>query len=213
MEKYCANCGKKIIENADFCVGCGKKINISKEDKPVVEKQNKSRNIILLPIIAILLIILLFIMIIIDISYKEPETIIESRIGEELFCENYKIVINSFQYKTGAFSDYQTIPNGEEWIGLIVTVTNTSDSDRTINFTDFNIINSNGERLKPDSLTYKVWGVDALGSVSLIPNGTKTGYVAFSNNNTDNSNIIVEFQCNRSSWFESDTQKYTIKLQ
>lgn len=213
MEKYCTNCGKKLIKNADFCVVCGKKINIPQEDKPVVEKQNKSRNIILLPIIAILLIILLFIMIIIDISYKEPETIIESRIGEELFCENYKVVINSFQYKTGAFSDYQTIPNSEEWIGLIVTVTNTSDSDRTINFTDFNIINSNGERLKPDSLTYKVWGVDALGNVSLIPNGTKTGYVAFSNNNTDNSNIIVEFQCNRSSWFESDTKKYSIKLQ
>ena len=214
MEKYCADCGKELIKNADFCIGCGRKISNSQEVKHNTNKKNNSQKYLVLPIIIVTLTFLLFIiMVMIDITYPEQEKIIESKIGEELLCEDYKVIINSFQYKTGAFSDYQTIPDGEEWIGLIVTVTNTSTEDRTIKYSDFNIINSNGERLRPDSFTYKVWGVDTLGNVSLIPNGTKTGYVAFSNNNTDNSNIVVEFQCNRNSWFESDTQKYTIKLQ
>lgn len=32
--KYCANCGKEILENADVCVNCGKLINPQKNKIP-----------------------------------------------------------------------------------------------------------------------------------------------------------------------------------
>jgi len=35
MQKYCSDCGKELIENADFCVRCGKAIN---------KIQNQSQN-------------------------------------------------------------------------------------------------------------------------------------------------------------------------
>lgn len=138
-----------------------------------------------------------------EIEELEPVT---KNIGDELICKNYSIKIENFDYKTGEISDFQKIPDGEEWIGIIATVTNTSDKKITFHYSDINIINSNGEIIKPDTLTYKVWNADALGSPELAAGGFKTGYVAFSNSSVDNSNITLEIKCDRNGWTPSSEQ-------
>ena len=120
---------------------------------------------------------------------------VEKNIGEELICSDYKVVINEYKIKTGAIDSFYQVPEGTEWIGLIVTATNTSDDEVNINSSSFELTNSNGEILTYDVLSYKVYGnYDTLGG-TLAPGGTKTGYINFSNNNTYNNNLTVKFKC------------------
>lgn len=212
MDKFCSNCGKELKEGADVCLGCGAFVNQNKINTKK-NKKNKALIASFISISSLIFIVIIAAIISDDSNSTEKEEYIFANVGDELICENYKVVINSFQYKTGYIDNYQKIPDGEEWIGLIVTVTNTSSEERTIYNSDFNIINTNGEILTPDSFTYKVWGVESLSNPKLSSNGVKTGYIAFTNNNIDNSDIIVEFACNRNDFFElSDTQKYKVKL-
>ena len=144
-------------------------------------------------------------------NLNKKEEIIEKNIGDELICKDYTAIIESFKYKTGGIDSFFKIPDNEEWIGLIVSVKNTTNSKVSINSSDFNVINSNGQILKPNVLTYKIWDTECLCSPQLAENGTKKGYIVFTNGNTDNSNIIVELKCNRNSLFTTDNI-YNIKL-
>lgn len=134
-------------------------------------------------------------------------------IGDEIVCDNYKVIVESFNYKTGSIDYFQKIPDGQEWIGVIINATNTSSKNNTINSSDFNIINTNGQVITPDAITYNVWGVESFGSPELIPNGTKRGYIVFSNDNTNNDNIVLEIKCNRNKLITSSEKKeYLINL-
>lgn len=145
-------------------------------------------------------------------EYKEP---IQKNIGEEFSCseyENYSVTVDRFEFKTGAIDSFQKIPDGEEWVGIIVTVKNNGEEEMQFSENNFNLINSNGEIIKPDSFTYSVWGIDRLNNVKLASGGTKTGYIAFSNSNTDNSNLKLDFVCDRNGFISTDDTRYEIPL-
>ena len=145
-------------------------------------------------------------------EYKEP---IAKKIGEEFICQEFKeysITVNSYKFKTGSIDSYQKIPDGEEWVGIIVTVKNKGEDEMQFSENSFNLINSNGEIIKPDAFTYDVWGIERLNNVTLSTGGTKTGYIAFSNSNTDNSNLKLEFVCDRNSFISTDDTRYEIPL-
>ena len=69
-------------------------------------------------------------------------------------CGDYIARVEQVMMKTGKIDSIQSVPDGHEWIGLIVTVKNTSAEEQTIYNDDFEIINSNGERLKHSVIVY-----------------------------------------------------------
>lgn len=147
-------------------------------------------------------------------EYKEA---IQKSIGEELTCseyEKYSVTVDSYGIKTSNdyIGDYIKVPDGEEWIGIIVTVRNDGDDEMQFSVNNFNLINSNGEVIKPDMGTWNVWGTNKMDNVKLKPGGTSTGYIAFTNKNTDNSNIKLEFICDRNDFISTDDTKYEIQL-
>ena len=64
--------------------------------------------------------------------------------------------------------------------------------------------------VKNSWLTYNVWGVELLNSPKLASGGTKTGYVDFTNNNTDNSNLTLKVDCNTGFWDDDIIYKVNI---
>ena len=145
-------------------------------------------------------------------DYKAP---ISKNIGDELQCseyEKYTVTVDRYDFKTGDIDSYHTIPDGHEWIGVVVTVKNMGEDEMQVHVDNFNIINSNGERIKPDTLTYNVWGINPLDNVNLVSGGTSSGYINFSNNSQDNSNLKLEFVCDRNSFISTDDTRYEIPL-
>lgn len=133
------------------------------------------------------------------------DRIIQKNIGDTLDCGDYVATIDKILMKTGAIDSIQRVPDGHEWIGLIVTVQNNSDKEKHIFNDDFEIINSNGERIKHQTIVYNVFDdYEKLSSPTLVPDGSKTGFISFDNNNQDNSNLTIELKCNSISWFNSD---------
>lgn len=202
-----------------FCPKCGTELNEKTCPKCGYKQKNTGTKII--TIIRIILSIIIIaamafgVYMLIDIFTSSTEELepISKNIGDELVCNDYVITIDDFAYRTGNQGGVLSVPEGEEWIGITVSAKNTSSENNTINIADFNIINSNGEIILPDAITYDVWGIDVFGSPELAPGGTKTGYIAFSNSNQDNSDITVELKCNRKDWIDSDKKTvYHIKL-
>ena len=146
-------------------------------------------------------------------EYKEA---IQKNIGEEMTCseyEKYSVVVNSYGFKTSNDDlGYIKVPDGEEWVGIIVTVKNTGDEEMQFAVNNFNLINSNGEIISPDNMTWNVWNATKMDNVKLSKGGTSTGYIAFSNPNTDNSNLKLEFVCDRNGFISTDDTKYEIPL-
>lgn len=185
---------------------------------------NKSvNNKELIGIVIFMIIILVVSPMIFSIIEKNKETsaednngsnqIIQKNIGEDMDCGDYIARVEQVMMKTGKIDSIQSVPDGHEWIGLIVTVKNTSEEEQTIYNDDFEIINSNGERLKHSVIVYNVFdNYEKLSSPTLISGGSKTGYISFDNDNQDNSNITIELKCNSISWFAED-QIYQIKYQ
>ena len=193
--KRCNVCQTECAVNAKFCGKCGYRFP---EQKKKGDKLGT-----LIKIIAIFA----FIAIVGYVINNMGDSTYQASIGEELKCFDYTITIDDFKFKTGSIDSYHEVPKGTEWIGLIVTAKNTSDNDVAISSSKFEVINSNGEILKYDAFSYKVYGnYDTLGA-KLAPGGSKTGYISFSNTNTDNSNLIVVFKCG--AWDNT----YKIKLE
>lgn len=135
-------------------------------------------------------------------SVSQP---IQKNMGDSLDCRDYIATLDKVITKTGTIDSIQYIPDGHEWIGLIVTVKNNSNEEQQIFNDDFEIINSNGERIKHQTIVYNVFeDYEKLSSPTLVPGGSKTGFISFDNDNQDNSNLIIELKCNSISWFNDD---------
>ena len=125
-------------------------------------------------------------------------------VGETLNCPSFDIVVDSVQIKgKGTHIDSYQYIDDSEWIGVILTVKNKSSETKTFHGSDVDLINSNGEVLSHSWMTYKIWGVELLDSPELVSGGSKTGYIQFSNNSTDNSNLTLKVDCN-TSLFDDD---------
>lgn len=186
--------GKKSVNKKYYvCQNCGHTFNSF--NQLIAKDNNAGKNITAISSIIIIIFCVIVAVAISTMDDSDLQKNVSKNIGEELICNKYKVVINSFNLKTGSIDSFQEVPSGTEWIGIIVTATNTSEEDVSINSSNFKIVNSNGEILNYDVISYKVWGnYDTLGG-KLAPGGTKTGYVSFSNTNTDNSNLTLNFKC------------------
>lgn len=181
--KKCIFCKSDIDEQAIICPVCKR------------EQKKKSALGVVISITIVIVLFCVFVATIMSVGESNLEENVQKAIGDELICENYKMVVNEFKFKTGSIDSWQEVPKGTEWIGIIVTATNTSDENVNIYPSNFEITNSNGEIIKYNVISYKVWGnYETLGG-ELAPGGTKTGYVSFSNTNTDNSNLTLKFKC------------------
>lgn len=191
---------KKRNNNKDIitkkCIFCKSEIDREATVCPVCKReQAKKSGVQKLAIIFVLLILVIFIAFIMSVDENGLEENIQKNVGDELVCDKYKVVVNEFKFKTGSIDSFQKVPDGTEWIGIIVTATNTSEENINVYSSNFEITNSNGEILEYDAISYKVWGnYDTFGG-ELAPGGTKTGYIAFTNPNTDNSNLTLKFKC------------------
>lgn len=132
-----------------------------------------------------------------DVDSTDYDTAKIYSIGETLNCPSFDITVDSVQIKRkGTYIDSYQYIDDPEWIGVILTVKNKSSETKTFYGSDVDLINTNGEVLDHSWLTYKIWGAELLNSPELISGGAKTGYIQFSNNSTDNSNLILHVDCN-----------------
>jgi predicted nucleic acid-binding Zn ribbon protein len=201
--KKCKFCKTEIEDDAKVCYSC--------------QREQKSGNpIMIIFVVALILFVLIPNAKKLVVSFKKDvlkdvglKENIPKNIGEELICKDYKVVVESYKYKTGDIDSYWEVPSGTEWIGIIATATNTSSDNIDVYSSNFSITNSNGEILRNDVISYDVWGNYDVFSGELAPNGTKTGYIAFSNTNKDNTNIKLKFDCDT---FSSSAGSYVINL-
>lgn len=118
-------------------------------------------------------------------------------IGETLDCPAFDITVDKVEMKPkGTRIDSLQVIDDPEWIGVTLTVKNKSDETETFYGDDVNLINANGEVLEHSWVTYEIWGTGLLNSPELVSGGSKTGYIQFSNNSTDNSNLTLQVNCN-----------------
>lgn len=132
-----------------------------------------------------------------ETSKSSYDTAKEYSVGETVYCPNFEITVDKFQIKKKgtAIDSYQVISD-PEWIGVTLSIKNKSDKEHTFYNSDVTLLNSNGEKLDASFVSYKVWKVEPLHSPTLTPGGTKTGYIQFSNTNTDNENLKLKISCN-----------------
>lgn len=132
-----------------------------------------------------------------DVDSSKYDTDKVYKVGDKLDCPAFDVTINkvSIKKKGTKIDSYQVIDD-PEWIGVTLTVKNKSDETKTFYSSKVDLINSNGEVLEHSWISYKIWGSELLNSPELISGGTKTGYIQFANNNTNNSNLTLKVDCN-----------------
>lgn len=188
--------GKKTTSNKVYiCQDCGKtfyphSLNIDSKNNPI----------------AIILVIICFIIIVgVGVSFgtslestenKYPYTIENSQnvkkdvysLGEEIYCKNQNLIVNdvNYSYREG---DY-TPQNGYKYIVINVTVKNTSDSERSVYLSDFDLITSNGEKIGPRVNVYE----GDFSTAELISNGSKTGVIRFEVASSETATTLV-YKC------------------
>lgn len=117
-------------------------------------------------------------------------------VGDTVSCPQFDITLNDYIIKVkGESVGNNTIVADPEWIAVILTVKNTDDSEHTFYNSNVTLENSNGEIIKSNILSYKVWGYEGLSSPTLSSGGEKQGYIQFSNTNQDNSNLTLKISC------------------
>lgn len=184
-----------------------------KEKKPMTKTQKKVTVITLI----IFGVILIFCSIMaINEQFNKNTKISEKNnysLNEPLYCENglVSITVNNIVRKD--HSAYSGIRDGDELIAIYVTVKNGKDSDYSFSENSFQLINSNGEAIKPLYGTIQeMWEGERLNNVKLVSGGKKEGYIVFKNNIVNDNNISLRFNCD-SSWITSSKNYKTINVQ
>lgn len=200
MQSKCKKCGYKIQKNFKVCPNCGTKIVIEENEN----LQNKNKSTVSVVIIAICILIFVIYFATSDFKGLFGETKTETKyntqkiysINEVLHCPNFDVTIDDFKIKKkGTRIDDFSVISDPEWIGVILTVKNIRNKTHTFYTSNVSLTNTNGEILSHSVLTYKIWGAENLNSPELISGGVKKGYIQFSNNQTDNSNLILNVKC------------------
>ena len=117
-------------------------------------------------------------------------------VGDTLTCPNWEITIEEVKVKKkGERIDKYSVVSDPELIGVILSVKNIGTETDTYFTTNVNLTNSHGEVIDPSYLSLKIWGTDLFDSPELTPGGYKKGYIQYSNTDQDDSNLILNVDC------------------
>lgn len=197
----CVECGKEYSDKASACPNCGNPSGSSNSSS----RNNKNVGGIVAVILSLVIFGGLFYFFYTKIGSLFESSIDGSKydtstvynVGDTLICPNFEITINDVQIKQkGTRIDSYSVIDDPEWIGVILTVKNTSNETKTFYGSDVDLVNTSGQVLSHSWLTYKIWGTELLNSPELVSGGSKKGYIQFSNTETNNSNLILKVDCN-----------------
>lgn len=201
MAKYCSNCGSEVNETASYCLKCGKELNNnSRHYQETKNKNSFSIGRVILGVFVGLFLIGLWVgngtSSNSSSSTRKENTNKIYNVGDTVTCRDFDVTLNSYQIKEqGEDVDDYSVVSDPEWVAVILTVKNTSDSEEHFYTSNVELQNSSGEILSSAFVTYKIWGVEMLKSPTLAPNGEKTGYIQFRNTDNDNSNLKLRIDC------------------
>ena len=194
---YCQKCGTEVKEEYNLCPNCGN--NLKQIIPQKTSSSNNKLNSQTSAVVIIIMIVFIIPFILLDDNSSESNEYDTSKIynvGEKLTCPYFDVTVDNVQIKQkGTKIDNYQVIDDPEWIGVTLTVTNTSSENHIFSTSKINLVNTNGEVLEHNWLTYKIWGVEILNSPELISGGTKTGYIQYSNPSTDNSNLTLLIDC------------------
>lgn len=115
-------------------------------------------------------------------------------INKTIECSDVKINITRIQRIT--HNNYSSLNDGEELIGVYVNFKNTSDSDVYRNEANFNLVNHNGEVLKPQFVIKSgVFNHERLNNGTLVKGGSAEGYVIFLNDIENDKKLTLRYTC------------------
>lgn len=143
---------------------------------------------------------------------RKKDTSVVHNVGETVKCPYFDITLNSFQVKKeGTYINSYFYISDPEWIGVILTLYNTSTDTHSFSSSNVTLQNSSGELIGHSLWNYDIWGAEMLNSPTLVSGGTKTGYISYANTNQDDSNLILIVSCN-DGFLSKDTEyKYYLR--
>lgn len=140
---------------------------------------------------------------------NKPVVFDEGNINKNFTCDGKKVTIKKMSRVTKSQLSY--VPDGKEWIGIYIVFENISGEDIGYYETDFNLVNSNGEVIKPMFNVIKgAFDHERFNSGKLVDGGIHEGYVIFSNDIISDKKLSLRYIC-EDNWFTSDVIK-TVKL-
>lgn len=118
----------------------------------------------------------------------------ENNINKSITCNNKKITVKKIKRVTKNESSY--VPSGKEWIGVYIVFENKSKEDMNYYESDFNLVNGNGEVIKPMFNIIKgVLDYERLNNGTLTAGGKKEGYVMFDNGSISDKTLSLRVVC------------------
>ena len=140
---------------------------------------------------------------------ENTTTFDENNINKSITCNNKKITVKKIKRVTKNESSY--VPTGKEWIGIFIVFENKSKEDMSYYESDFNLVNGNGEVIKPVFNVIKgVLDHDRLNNGTLTAGGRREGYVMFDNDSIGDKNLSLRVVCQDN--IIADDEIKTIKL-
>lgn len=137
----------------------------------------------------------------------------EYSLNEPMYCENGSVSITVTNTARQNHSTYDGVNEGDELIAIYLTVKNGTDSDYSFSENSFQLVNGNGEVIKPLYGTIReMWEGERLENIKLASGGEKSGYIVFKNDIENDTNASLRFNCN-SSWLTSTDEYKTISIQ
>lgn len=129
-------------------------------------------------------------------SFKTESTTTfdESNINKSIKCNDKNIIVKKLKRITKNESSY--VPEGNEWVGVYIVFKNESKEDMNYYESDFNLVNGNGEVIKPMFNVIKgVFDHNRLNNGTLTAGGEVEGYVIFGNDSINDKNLKLRIIC------------------
>ena len=198
----CDECGKEYSDKASACPNCGNPTNKGTNIVNKNSKDNKKKSKTGFIVVVIILIIFACAAIAISGTTDENGELIKYdteknyKPGEILVCPDFEVTIDNVQIKKkGTRIDSYQVISDPEWIGIVLTIKNTSSKTKIFYGSNVKITNKSVEVLDSSILSYSIWGAELLDSPKLVSGGKKTGYIQFSNTETDDSKLKLTVDC------------------
>jgi hypothetical protein len=192
----CNECGNEYSSNANECPKCGNPTGGKKSNTNNQTVSGLISSLLGLVIIGGIIYFIVGVVMKSNVDGSKYDTKKTYHVGDTLDCPDFDVTIDKVQIKKkGTRIDSYSKIADPEWIGVTLTIKNKSKDTKTFYGSKVDLVNSSGEVLEHDFMTYKIWGVELLDSPELISGGSKTGYIQYTNTEADNSKLVLKVDC------------------